>query len=218
MKAIILAAGKGERLKGVVDCIPKPMIEYMGKPLLRHNVELCKKFGIRELFINTHHLPDVIRSYFGDGSDFGVKIEYSFEEELLGTAGALNNFRGRIGRETFFVVYGDNYCSFDLSSLGREFYRHDCIGVIGFYRREDVSQSGVGEFGPDGRIIRFIEKPAPGSTDSHWVNAGFYCLSPEIFRHIPDGYSDFRKGYLPVGLEKEYTAVRGSFGRIVEGV
>ncbi len=197
MKALILAAGKGERLKGTVDDIPKPMIEYRGKPVLQHNVELCRRFGIRELFINTHHLPDVMKNHFGDGGHFGVKISYSFEETLLGTAGALNNFREQLSDGPFFVLYGDNYSDFDLGSLVKEFQRHDCIGVIGFHYRKDVSQSGVGEFAADGRIIRFIEKPGPGLTDSHWVNAGVYCLSPAIFRFIPAGNSDFGKDVFP---------------------
>ena len=83
MKAVILAAGKGERLAVVTQSIPKPMIVFHGKPILEHNVELCRKFGVTEIFINTHHLPDAIRSYFGDGSQWGVHIEYSFEPELL---------------------------------------------------------------------------------------------------------------------------------------
>lgn len=178
MKAVILAAGKGERLKATVDDIPKPMIEYKGKPVLQHNVELCARFGIRELFINTHHLPHVIKNYFGDGRTFGVKIEYSFEETLLGTAGELNNVREQLSDGPFFVLYGDNCSDFDLGSLEKEFQTHGCIGVIGFHYREDVSQSGVGEFASDGRITRFVEKPVSGVTACHWVNAGVCCLFP----------------------------------------
>ncbi len=197
MKAVILAAGKGERLRGVVDDVPKPMIRYKGKPILQHNIELCKAFGIREFFINTHHLPESIRSYFGDGSAFGIDLHYSFEEEILGTAGALNNFREQLIGEEFFVLYGDNFSNIDLSLLKAEFDTHHCIGVIAFHHREDVLQSGVGEFAPDGRILRFVEKPKPGITDSHWVNAGIYFLSPAIFQHIPLGFSDFAKDIIP---------------------
>jgi mannose-1-phosphate guanylyltransferase len=197
MKALLLAAGKGERLKGTVDNIPKPMIGYQGKPVLQHNVELCREYGVTELFINTHHLPEVIQSYFEDGSRFGVKIRYSLENELLGTAGALNNFRDQLGEEAFFVLYGDNFSNFDLGSLTKEFHKHDCIGVIAFHHRDDVSQSGVGEFASDGKIIRFVEKPRPGVTDSHWVNAGIYYFSPAILRHIQPGYSDFAKDVIP---------------------
>jgi len=89
MKAIILAAGKGERLKGVTKKLPKPMIELNGKPVLQHNIELCKKYGINDIYINLHHLPEIITNYFGNGEKFGVQIHYSYERELLGTAGAV---------------------------------------------------------------------------------------------------------------------------------
>ncbi len=202
MKALLLAAGKGERLKGTVDSIPKPMINYKGKPVLQHNIELCKAYGINDLFVNTHHLPEIIRSYFGDGSAFGVRISYSFEPDLLGTAGALNNFQDELNKEEFFVLYGDNYSGFDLNSIVNEFHIHDCMGVIAFHHRDDVSQSGVGEFAVDGRILKFLEKPLPGATNSHWVNAGIYYLSPEILRYIPSGYSDFAKDIFPGLLAK----------------
>lgn len=202
MKAVILAAGKGERLKGTVDNIPKPMIEYQGKPVLQHNIELCKRFGIGEIFINTYHLADVIQSHFGDGSAFGVRIRYSLEEEILGTAGALNNFKDYLSGEEFFVLYGDNFSNFDLSSLLHEYGKHACVGVIAFHYREDVSQSGVGEFDQDGRILRFVEKPKPGASDSHWVNAGMYYLNPEIFKYIPEGFSDFAMDVIPALLER----------------
>jgi len=207
MKAVILAAGKGERLKGTVDDIPKPMIIYRGKPILQHNIELCERFGVREFFINTHHLPMVIRSFFGDGSAFGVKIQYSFEPEQLGTAGALNNFRDGLNGESFYVLYGDNFSEYDLGLLKSTFEnrklasRGECIGVIAFHYREDVLQSGVGELDEEGRIIRFIEKPAEGTTMSRWVNAGIYYLSPKILDRIPKGFSDFGKDIFPRLIE-----------------
>ncbi len=203
MKAVILAAGKGERLRGVVDDVPKPMIIYKGKPILQHNIELCKATGIGEFFINTHHLPEVIQSCFGDGSAFGITVHYSFEEEILGTAGALNSFREQLIGEPFFVIYGDNFSQFDLSSLITEFHKHDCIGVIAFHYREDVSQSGVGEFAADGRIKRFVEKPGPGESNSHWVNAGIYYLSPDILDYIPPGFADFAKDIIPALLGRD---------------
>ncbi|MFZ1082436.1 MAG: nucleotidyltransferase family protein [Candidatus Kryptoniota bacterium] len=197
MKAVLLAAGKGERLKGVVQATPKPMIEYNGKPLLQHNLELCKQHGIMEIYINTHHLAENIRAYFGDGTKFGVKIYYSYEPELLGTSGALNNFRSQLEGESFYVLYGDNYSRYDLQTLKTAFQNNRCIGVIAFHHREDVDQSGVGEFDEDGRIVRFLEKPSAGVTASHWVNAGIYYLSPKILNYIPRGFSDFGQDIFP---------------------
>ena len=197
MRGVILAAGRGERLKDITSGIPKPMITFRGKPLLQHNIELCREHGVTELFINTHHLPKVIRDYFGDGSAFGVHITYSFERDLLGTSGALNNFKRELSPDSFFVLYGDNYSTFDLAALKQESIKLNAIAVIGFHWREDTSASGVADFDANGRVTQFIEKPKSGESASQWVNAGLYFLQPEIFRHIPEGVSDFAKDVFP---------------------
>ncbi|MGA7159803.1 MAG: nucleotidyltransferase family protein [Bacteroidota bacterium] len=197
MKAVILAAGKGERLRAITENIPKPMIRFRGKPILEHNIELCRRFGVTDLFINTHHLPEVIRGYFGDGSRWGVHIEYTFEPELLGTSSAVRNFQSFLSDGPFFVLYGDNYSDYDLSALQKKQQEHSALGVIAFHWREDTSSSGVAEFAEDGRISRFIEKPAPGQSDSHWVNAGIYYFREEILSFLPSGYSDFAKDIFP---------------------
>ena len=114
MKAVILAAGKGERLGNITQRIPKPMIPINGKPILEYNIELCKKNGIDEIFINLHHLPHKIKKYFGDGSRFGVRIKYKYEAEILGTAGGVKNFQEDLGTDPFFVLYGDNLIDMDL--------------------------------------------------------------------------------------------------------
>ena len=206
-KAVILAAGKGERLKNITGEIPKPMINFKGKPLLQHNVELCRKFNINEIYINTHYLADKISKYFGDGTDFGVSITYSNEPELLGTAGALKNisklYWENISKEPFFVIYGDNYSRYNLSLLTEKYNSSGHASIIAFHYREDVSESGVAEFNSDDSIIKFIEKPKPGSTDSHWVNAGIYLLRPDIIDFIPDGFSDFGKDIFPRLLENK---------------
>ena len=90
---MILAAGEGQRLGEITNKIPKPMIEINGKPVLEHNLEMCRKAGVNDIYINLHHLPDKIRNYFDDGSNYGVNIKYNFEPDLLGTAGALLPFK-----------------------------------------------------------------------------------------------------------------------------
>lgn len=199
---MILAAGKGTRLGDITFEIPKPMIQYKGKPLLEYNLNLCVGNEIREIFINTHHLADTITSYFKDGEKFGAKITYSYEEKLLGTAGALNNFKKYLSSEPFFVIYGDNVCEFPLNKLIDKFNDTGSLAVIAFHYREDVSQSGIAEFGYNDKILRFIEKPSPGISKSKWVNAGIYLLSPKIFKFIPNGFSDFAKDIFPNLLEK----------------
>lgn len=196
MKAVILAAGRGTRLKEISENTPKPMLVYNNKPILEYNIELCIKYGIDDIFINTHYLPHIIRDYFGDGKRFGVSIQYSYESQLLGTAGALINFKNFLDKEPFFVIYGDNISQYPLSSLVHRF-KVDCIVVIGFHYREDISHSGVAEFDKDYRVVRFLEKPKNGETESHWVNAGIYYLSPKIFKYIPEGASDFGQDIFP---------------------
>lgn len=197
MKAVLLAAGKGDRLKLITTGLPKPMIEYKGKPILQYNIEACKQFGIAQFFINTHHLPDQIKNYFGDGNQFGVEINYSFEEVLLGTSGALNNFKKHLLNEPFFVIYADQIIKFDIPSLVEKYQQQPCLGTMAFHYREDVQHCGVAEFSKDEQILRFIEKPKPDETESHWVNAGIYYLNPEIFQFIPDGFSDFGREIFP---------------------
>lgn len=200
MKAVILAAGKGSRIGDVTRSIPKPMIKFKGKPILEHNIELCKRNGVTDIYINTHHLPEIVKNYFGDGSSFGVKIQYSFEKEMLGTSSALTNFSKHLLGESFFVVYGDNFSNFDMNSLKRKSETVDNMAVIGFHYREDVSTSGVAEFDNNGKILKFIEKPKPGETNSHWVNAGIYYLDPSIFDAIPNKFSDFGRDIFPMLL------------------
>jgi NDP-sugar pyrophosphorylase family protein len=197
LKAVILAAGKGDRLKNVTSHIPKPMIEFRGKPILEHNVNLCKRYGVTDIYINTHHLHQVIQDYFGDGSRFGVSIHYSYEQTLLGTSGAVKNFFNYLDSDPFFVIYGDNYSDYDLSLLIKKQKQCNAFIVIGFHWRDYTDESGVAEFNANGRILRFIEKPKPGESESHWVNAGVYYLQPDIHSYIPDGFSDFARDIFP---------------------
>jgi mannose-1-phosphate guanylyltransferase len=202
LKAVILAAGKGDRLKNVTSHIPKPMIKFRGKPILEHNVDLCKHYGITDLYINTHHFHRLIQEYFGDGSRFGVSIQYSYEKSLLGTSSAVKNFSMYLGHDPFFVIYGDNYSDYNLHSLIKKQKETDALVVIGFHWRDDTAESGVAEFDSQGKVIRFVEKPQKGESDSHWVNAGVYYLQPDIFSHIPDGFSDFAKDIFPKLLKE----------------
>lgn len=223
MKAIILAAGKGERLSAITQDLPKPMIKFEGKPLLEHNIELCKKYGIEEIFINLHHLPEKIKDYFGSGESLGVNIKYSFEEELLGTAGAVkkiaNDFFKSVpgsqgprvsqspnpqsyNSESFFVLYGDNYSNYDLNLLIEKQKETNSPCIIAFHYREDVIYSGVAEFDNEGRVLRFIEKPKKGESTSHWVNAGIYLMSNLVLRYTNKRVSDFGGDVFPKMLEE----------------
>jgi NDP-sugar pyrophosphorylase family protein len=122
MKAFILAAGLGTRLRSLGLDLPKVMVPVGGKPLLEHHLELFQRQGIREIIVNLHYLPGKITSYFGDGSRYGVKITYSEEPELLGTAGAVKKMERELLDRTFLVFYGDNLVRVEFAPL-LEFYR-----------------------------------------------------------------------------------------------
>lgn len=198
VKALLLAAGRGERLRPLTDACPKPMIEIGGKPILQHNVELLVSAGIRDIVINLHYLPGSITSHFGDGRSFGANIEYEFEPELLGTAGTARNVSAKFEREPFVVVYGDNLSTIDLKKMV-EFHHHNrAEATIALFERPDATGSGIVSFSEDGRITRFKEKPLEREIFSNWVNAGYYVLEPSVIDAIPEYYpSDFGRDVFP---------------------
>jgi NDP-sugar pyrophosphorylase family protein len=201
-RAVILAAGKSERLSGLRLNKPKPLIEVAGKPLLAHHLERCAAQGIDEVFINLHHLPEQIRAFAGDGSRWKIKITYQEETELLGTAGAVKNFAEDLRGEPFLVIYGDNFCTFSLSELIQAHFRRSPqpdMSIV-LFELENISGSGVAICDQEDLIQSFIEKPAAGTTLSHWVNAGVYIMEPHLLDAIPGGVSDFGRDVIPALL------------------
>jgi len=202
MKAVLLAAGKGTRLRPLTDEIPKVMVPIAGKPILEHHVEHLAGAGIGEIFINLHYLPERVTSHFGDGKKWGVRIRYSFEPEILGTAGAVKKLEAELRGAPFLVVYGDNFSEFDFADFISWSERAGGLGTVSVFEKEDVAGSGVAEIGADDRIVRFLEKPAPHEVLSHWVNAGIYRLSDDILDAIPPGYSDFGHDIFPEAIKR----------------
>jgi len=203
MKAVVLAAGRGQRLGELTKTLPKPMIEINGKPVLEYNIEMCRKAGVHDIFINLHHLPDIIRNYFGDGSKYGVHITYNYEPDLLGTAGALISFKNELKNEPIFVIYGDNYISFDLLDLKLFNEKMNADISILFHWRKNVSSSGIAVFNKKNRIMKFIEKPLNGN-NGDWVNAGIYYLeNSDVIDKIKIN-DDFGLDVFPKLLDVDY--------------
>lgn len=211
MKAIILCAGKGERLRPLTESMPKPMIPINGKPILEYLILLCKKHKINDIALNTSYLPNSIKSYFGDGSKWGVKVRYSFESTLLGTAGALNNFRDFIN-ETFFVVYGDNVTDLDLSEMLRYHKSKRALATLFLYKEEMIDkQTSIGLVVVDSsyKVTEIIENPSEPDKfrigkiplQRTFINSGVYIFEPEILKLISEGFSDFAKDVLPLVLK-----------------
>lgn len=209
MKAIILAAGLGKRL-GLKD-VPKPMYRVDGKPILEHNILLLKEHNIKDICINLHHLPDVIKNYFGDGNKWGVKVQYSYEKELLGTGGAVKNVEWFLDKSPFFVVYGDNYSNIDLTEMLDFHTSSKATATIAVFNpKETVSSDIAGGFitmDKDCRLLSFKEGKCHEAEGI--VNAGVYILEPEVLSIIPgNSFSDFGNDIFPKLLIKSM-AIRG---------
>lgn len=200
MKALILAAGKGTRLSPITDNLPKPMAPLGGKPLLEYTVRWLQRFGVDDLVINLHHLPDVITDHFGDGAAFGVRISYSREPELLGTAGALRPIAAQFAAGPFMVIYGDNLTRCDLAAFQRLHRDSGSTCSIALHYREDVTQSGMVVLDEADRITSFKEKPSAAEAVSHWVSAGIVMAEPEVLDYVPDGFSDLARDVFPALL------------------
>jgi NDP-sugar pyrophosphorylase family protein len=196
-KAMILAAGVGSRLGRVTEQVPKPMIEIGKKPILEHNVELLARCGIRDIVMNVHYQADVITRHFQDGSRWGVSLEYSHEEELLGTAGALLKLVERL-RETFVLVYGDNIHRCDLEAALAQHRQKKALATLTIFERRNVSSSGIVSIDENDRITRILERPKEHEVFSHWVNAGLIILEPEVLGFVPaKPPSDMMRDVLP---------------------
>jgi mannose-1-phosphate guanylyltransferase len=202
MKAMLLAAGFGTRLRPLTDNVPKCMVSIGGKPILEHNLLWLRNFGITDVLINLYYLPQVVINYFGDGSKWGIKINYSIEKQILGTSGGVKNVAWFFEEEPFVIWYSDNLCSCNLDRVHTFHHNKAGIATIVLYHREDVTQCGIVKLDDNNRILRFLEKPQKDQVFSHWVNAGIYIVEPEIINHIPaDKPSDFGRDIFPKLLE-----------------
>jgi mannose-1-phosphate guanylyltransferase len=185
MRAMVLAAGLGTRLRPITYDMPKPMVPVLNRPVMEHIVRLLARHGFRETIANLHWFPDLIEDHFGDGSEFGVELTYSLEEQLLGTSGGVRNAAGFLG-DSFLVISGDALSDIDLAAM-REFHEsHAGIATLATKRVEDTSQFGVAITGADGRIQGFQEKPDPSEALSDLANCGIYMFRSEIFDFFPE--------------------------------
>ncbi len=202
MKAVVLCAGFGTRLGDLTREIPKPMLDIQGKPLLAYLLGHLRPEGIADIAINLHFRPEVIREWFGDGSRWGLRIRYSPEEQLLGTAGAVRNLEPSLRDEDAFLVqYGDVLTDQPIAPLLRCHREHGALATLLVHRRK--RSNSVVTVDDTGRVIGFLERPADpdlAPLDSCWVNSGMFLCSGEILDLIPKGRpSDFpRDVFVPL--------------------
>ncbi|MBP3951248.1 nucleotidyltransferase family protein [Bacillus sp. YZJH907-2] len=185
MKGVILAGGKGTRLRPLTSSMPKPMVPLMQKPVMQYSIELLKKHGITDIAVTVHYLPEVIRDYFGDGSDFGVRLTYFEEFTPLGTAGSVKQAETFLD-EPFVVISGDALTNFNLKE-GIDFHQSRNSLVTVFMKEVDNPFSfGVIQTNQHNQIIRFLEKPKVSECFSNTVNTGIYIMDPSIFSHMQE--------------------------------
>jgi mannose-1-phosphate guanylyltransferase len=203
MRAMVMAAGKGTRLRPVTDLVPKPMAPVANRPVLHHILRLLKRHGLEEVVLNLHHLPEAITGYVGDGSALGLDVRYSFEPELLGTAGGVKKNEDFLGAGTFVIMSGDALTDIDLTGLLAAHRRYGSIATIAVKEVADPSLFGVVVRDDDNRVLGFQEKPSREDARSNLCNCGIYVFEPEIFSLVPAGrFDDFGSRLFPDMLKQ----------------
>ncbi len=198
MKAMILAAGKGTRVRPITQTIPKPLIPILQKPVMEFLLELLRQHGFDQIMVNVSHLAEEIESYFRDGQRFGVQIAYSFEGrivdgdlvgEALGSAGGLRRIQdfNPFFDDTFVVLCGDALIDLDLTAAVKWHREKGAIATIitKSVPKETVSSYGVVVTDESGRIQSFQEKPSVAEALSTHINTGIYIFEPEVIDYIP---------------------------------
>ncbi len=186
MRAIILAGGKGVRLAPVTEVIPKPLVPIGGKPIMEIVIRQLQRHGFTRITLAVGYMADLIQAYFGDGAKLGVKIDYSYEAEPLGTAGPLALIEGLA--ETFLVMNADVLTNINYEELVRYHQDHGGIATVGAYEREVKIDLGVIIKDGGRRIKDYVEKP----TTKHLVSMGVYVFEPQVLEFIKGhGYLDF---------------------------
>ena len=210
-----MAGGFGTRLRPLTNNLPKPMVPMANRPMMEHIIELLKKNDITALTALLYFQPEMISGYLGDGSDFGVKLDYITLTVDLGTAGAVGSaMRKTGGDETTLIISGDVLTDIDLNRAVEFHKKNNSVATIVLTRVENPLPFGIVITDEEGRIVRFLEKPSWGKVFSDTINTGIYILEKKALDYIPtDREFDFSKDLFPLMLEKKEPL----FGYIAEG-
>jgi mannose-1-phosphate guanylyltransferase/phosphomannomutase len=213
MKAIIMAGGQGTRLRPLTSNQPKPMLPVVNLPMMEHIVNLLARYSFKETVATLQFLPTLISNYFGDGSNWGVSMQYSTEFVPLGTAGSVKNSSSFID-DTFLVISGDALTDIGLNEVVDFHRRNKAMATLTLIRVENPLEFGIVVTDAAGHIERFLEKPNWGQVFSDTINTGIYVLEPEVLDFIPEGQAfDFSKDLFPFLLEKGYPL----YGYVADG-
>jgi dTDP-glucose pyrophosphorylase len=182
-KAVLLAAGRGTRMRELTEALPKPMLQVRGKPVLQHIIEGLRDAGLRDFLIVVGWRAEVVREFFGNGSQFGVRIQYTTQIVQDGTGKVVELAQEFAGRDPFILSYGDilvapqNYPRLCVALA-------DAEAVVSVKRNEDVSKGGAVFVNEKFELTDLREKPKPGEPTSPWYNAGIYAFRPGIFEYV----------------------------------
>ncbi len=197
MKAVVMAGGFGTRIQPLTNSIPKPMLPILNKPMMEHIIRKLKATGIYDIVVLLYFKPEVIKNYFKDGEDFGVKITYVLPDDDYGTAGAVKKAEKYLD-EKFIIVSGDLITDFDFKEIIGFHEAKNSKITITLTSVENPLQFGVVITNKEGKILRFLEKPGWGEVFSDTINTGIYVLEPEILKYIPENIPyDFSKDLFP---------------------
>lgn len=206
-KGFILGAGLGTRLAALGLDLPKVMLPIGGKPLLEHHLELFRSQGITEICVNLHYKPEAVRDCFQDGSRWGVRLTYSHEPELLGTAGAVRKMKDWIGRDPCLIFYGDTLVRTRFDALAGFHAKRKAALTMGVYDSPEPWTGGVVQLDPEGRVVYLVEKPPREQCRGSIISAGIFLAEPDLIELIPEGrFSDFGKDVFPIALAR-HTAI-----------
>lgn len=203
MRGMILAAGKGTRLKPLTDEIPKPMVPILGKPVIDYIIENLYDNGFDEIMINLNYKAKLLKRHIESMSTGGCKIDFSIEPVPLGTAGGVKVVEGFF-KDTFLVIGGDDLTDINIKDVVKFHKKKRAIATIALSQVKDVEQYGVVVIDRLGKIVEFQEKPDKEEAKSNWINTGIYIFEPEIFNYIPIGeFFDFGLNLFPFLKEKK---------------
>jgi len=206
VKAIVLCAGYGTRLGDLTREVPKPMLPLQGKPLLAYTLHYLAGQGFKRIAINLHFLPEQITNYVGDGARFGVRVHYSYEPQLLGTAGAVKNLEPWLADvEDFLVLYGDILLDQDLSVLVKRHRQVKALATLLLHQRP--GSNSLVQMDETGRIVGFVERPTEEQRAANpfpWVNSGVHVLNTRVLDYIPAGHpADFPRDVFTKLVDKK---------------
>ena len=201
MKAVVMAGGEGSRLRPLTIRRPKPMVPIAGKPVMEHILNLLKRHGITEVVITVQYLASNIEDYFGNGSQFGMRITYSREDMPLGTAGSVKNAEDQL-TEPFLVISGDALTDYNLTDIIKFHREKKSMATLMLAHVPDPLEYGVIITNQDGHITEFLEKPSWGEVISDTINTGIYVLDPKVFSYFEKNKQfDFSQELFPMMLK-----------------